>query len=187
MTGEFIDVTGEIPLDAFGLRHVLLVGGHSDEWTTRTTDRWNECCRELSAAASSVGVRWLTLRPYGSIGGGQIEPQVRSVLDLEPCGVVIDATLDGRQRFVDALHQLGDDPINEASVAASLYEPADGEPDLVVVCGPSDRLPPSLVWELAYAELVFTDVAWNDFGARDLLAACTTFGGRRRRFGGLDA
>ena len=36
-----------------------------------------------------------------------------------------------------------------------LYAPADVEPDLIVILGPHDRLPPSLVWELAYGELVF--------------------------------
>ena len=40
-----------------------------------------------------------------------------------------------------------------------LYEPADVEPDLVLVLGPPTRLPPSLVWELAYGELVFEPVA----------------------------
>jgi undecaprenyl diphosphate synthase len=58
---------------------------------------------------------------------------------------------------------------------------------LVVICGRSDRLPPSLVWELAYAELVFADADWERFGAQDLVAAVSQFGQRRRRFGGLDA
>ena len=53
-------------------------------------------------------------------------------------------------------------------MAAALYEPADGEPDLVVVLGPSTQLPPSLVWELAYAELVFIPVAWSELGGRHL-------------------
>ena len=52
--------------------------------------------------------------------------------------------------------------------------------------GPPTQLPPSLVWELAYAELVFIPVAWSDFGAGDLAAAVADFAGRRRRFGGLD-
>ena len=60
------------------------------------------------------------------------------------------------------------------------------EPDLLVVLGPPTQLPPSLVWELAYAELVFIPVAWSEFGAGDLAAAVVDFAGRRRRFGGLD-
>ena len=51
------------------------------------------------------------------------------------------------------------------------------EPDLLVVLGPPTQLPPSLVWELAYAELVFIPVAWSEFGAGELAAG----GGRLRR------
>jgi undecaprenyl diphosphate synthase len=76
--------------------------------------------------------------------------------------------------------------VNEVSVAAALYEPADSEPDLVVVLGRSTHLPPSLVWELAYAELVFIPVEWRELGGRHLLSAMDDFAGRRRRFGGLD-
>ena len=45
--------------------------------------------------------------------------------------------------------------VDEKAVAGVLYAPADVEPDLVLVLGPPTRLPPSLVWELAYGELVF--------------------------------
>ena len=101
--------------------------------------------------------------------------------------MIVDPSGDGRQRFADAMGRL--DPaveVNEVSVAAALYEPADSEPDLVVVLGPSTQLPPSLVWELAYAELVFIPVRWRELCGRHLLAAMDDFAGRRRRFGGLD-
>ncbi len=103
------------------------------------------------------------------------------------CCVIVDPSGDGRQRFADAMGRL--DPaveVNEVSVAAALYEPADSEPDLVVVLGPATQLPPSLVWELAYAELVFIPVRWRELCGRHLLAAMDDFAGRRRRFGGLD-
>ena len=60
------------------------------------------------------------------------------------------------------------------------------EPDLVLVLGPPTQLPPSLVWELAYAELVFTEVAWEKLSADDVRDAIDDFASRRRRFGGLD-
>ncbi len=166
---------------------VFILGGWTGPWVDSGRDHWLESARELSAAASAYGVRWLTLRPYGALGESAIEVDVEHVVHLESCGVVIDPTSDGRQRLVDAFRAIGEGPINEASVAGSLYEPADGEPDLVVICGESDRLPPSLVWELAYAELVFTETNWENFAAQDLVAAVAQFGRRRRRFGGLDA
>lgn len=181
--GHDVEVTAE----SLGLRHVLIVGGSTHLWAERGRERWLELARELSAAASAYGVSWLTLRPYGALGEPAVNVDVENVVRLESCGVVIDPTSDGRQRLVDAFCSIGEGPINEASVAGSLYEPADGEPDLVVICGRSDRLPPSLVWELAYAELVFTDTDWNSFAAQDLVGAVAQFGRRRRRFGGLDA
>lgn len=177
----------EVTAESLGLRHVLIVGGSAELWAGRNRDRWLELARELSAAASAYGVKWLTLRPYGALGERPVDVDVDHVVRLESCGVVIDPTSDGRQRLVDAFRSIGEGPINEASVAGSLYEPADGEPDLVVICGKNDRLPPSLVWELAYAELVFTETEWISFAAQDLVAAVAQFGRRRRRFGGLDA
>jgi undecaprenyl diphosphate synthase len=101
--------------------------------------------------------------------------------------VIVDPCGDGRERFAEAMQRLAPtDEVNEASVAAALYEPADCEPDLVVVLGPPTQLPPSLVWELAYAELVFVPVAWADLTASDVAAAIDDFSNRRRRFGGLD-
>ena len=52
--------------------------------------------------------------------------------------------------------------------------------------GPHDRLPSSLVWELAYSELVYVDTPWAELCADDLIDAITTFRQRHRRFGGLD-
>ncbi|MGW8268178.1 MAG: undecaprenyl diphosphate synthase family protein, partial [Longimicrobiales bacterium] len=51
--------------------------------------------------------------------------------------------------------------------------------------GGERRLSDFLLWESAYAELVFTDTAWPDFTARDLESAVREFSTRDRRFGGL--
>jgi len=48
------------------------------------------------------------------------------------------------------------------------------------------RLPPSLVWELAYGELVFDPTPLAEFGAEHVRTAIEEFHGRRRRFGGLE-
>lgn len=77
--------------------------------------------------------------------------------------------------------------VDEKSVARVLYDPADVEPDLVLVLGPSTRLPPSLVWELAYGELVFCSLSLAELEAEHLRAAVDEFNHRRRRFGGLDS
>ena len=59
--------------------------------------------------------------------------------------------------------------------------------DLLVRTGGERRLSDFLLWESAYAELVFMDAMWPDFTAADLQAALTEFRARDRRFGGLAA
>ncbi|HEX6306931.1 MAG TPA: polyprenyl diphosphate synthase [Longimicrobiales bacterium] len=57
--------------------------------------------------------------------------------------------------------------------------------DLLIRTGGEQRLSDFLLWECAYAELLFTGSAWPEFGARDLAAAVAEFYGRERRFGAL--
>jgi undecaprenyl diphosphate synthase len=59
--------------------------------------------------------------------------------------------------------------------------------DLLIRTGGERRLSDFLLWECAYAELVFPRVMWPDFGASDLAAAVREFRGRERRFGGVPA
>jgi undecaprenyl diphosphate synthase len=61
------------------------------------------------------------------------------------------------------------------------------ELDLLIRTGGERRLSDFLLWEAAYAELLFLPVMWPDFGAEDLRRAVREFAGRQRRFGGLAA
>jgi undecaprenyl diphosphate synthase len=57
--------------------------------------------------------------------------------------------------------------------------------DLLIRTGGERRLSDFLLWESAYAELVFTRTMWPDFDRDDLAAAVQEFRGRQRRFGGV--
>jgi len=62
-----------------------------------------------------------------------------------------------------------------------------GDVDLLIRTGGEKRLSDFLLWESAYAELLFTDQMWPDFNAADLDTALTEFRKRQRRFGGVPA
>jgi undecaprenyl diphosphate synthase len=74
--------------------------------------------------------------------------------------------------------------VDEELVSEHLYEPEMPDPDLLIRTSGELRISNFLLWQLAYAELVFTDTLWPDFDADDLRSALETFAGRRRRFGG---
>ena len=174
------------------LAHVMVVGGTQRDWEAIDDHRWSAMAEELGTVVAAAGGAWLTIRAYEPGDGAAVlaDGVVRRHLVVADghCTVVIDPLSDGRQRFAEAMGRLpAGATIDEKSVAGVLYEPADVEPDLVVVLGPSTRLPPSLVWELAYGELVFLAVPLADLRHQHLDAAIADFHGRRRRFGGLDS
>jgi undecaprenyl diphosphate synthase len=77
-----------------------------------------------------------------------------------------------------------------ASFARALAETAGPDHsapdvDLLVRTGGEQRLSDFLLWECAYAEILFTPRMWPDFEGADLEAALREFGGRERRFGAL--
>jgi undecaprenyl diphosphate synthase len=75
------------------------------------------------------------------------------------------------------------------SLAELLAEERSGtdDVDLLIRTGGEQRLSDFLLWESAYAELLFLDRMWPDFGADDLEAALNVFKQRERRFGGVPA
>ena len=73
----------------------------------------------------------------------------------------------------------------DASAIEARLDTADlPPPDLVIRTGGEQRLSNFLMWQAAYAELIFTDQLWPDFDAASLTAAVAAFGTRDRRYGG---
>jgi undecaprenyl diphosphate synthase len=95
----------------------------------------------------------------------------------------------GRAELVEAARRIvesGVDPteIDENVFAANLYQPDLPDPDLLIRTSGELRVSNFLLWQLAYAELVFVDKLWPDFEERDLRAALADYASRRRSFGG---
>ena len=104
-------------------------------------------------------------------------------------GLWIAFDYGGRAELVEAARRIAEsglDPreIDENVLAANLYAPELPDPDLLIRTSGELRVSNFLLWQLAYAELVFVDRLWPDFDSRDLRQALAEYAQRRRRFGG---
>ncbi|WP_374470584.1 polyprenyl diphosphate synthase [Phenylobacterium sp.] len=77
--------------------------------------------------------------------------------------------------------------LTEQVFAGHLATAGSPPPDLIIRPSGEQRLSNFLLWEAAYAELVFQDVLWPDYGHEHLKAALAAFGARDRRYGALAA
>jgi hypothetical protein len=163
-------------------RHVVIAVGDPLQWRSRDPQDWERLLGDLARVAAYENVAAITLVPV--VGEAEWHFDLSRVVD----GVAISAESrrDGRTRIIEALR---DWPIGETVTEETLGRAVrgeTGEPDLVIVCGSDERLPPTLVWELAYAELVYVNVTWTQIDGSVLSEALAEFRVRQRRFGGVD-
>lgn len=100
----------------------------------------------------------------------------------------------GRAELADAVKEIAADAaagrldpaqVDEKVIARRLYAPDIPDPELMVRTSGEHRISNYLLWELAYSELVFTDVLWPDFRRAHLFEAVREFQARVRRFGAV--
>jgi undecaprenyl diphosphate synthase len=94
----------------------------------------------------------------------------------------------GRAELVDAARNLvaqdvRPEDVSEEALASRLYAPELRDPDLVIRTSGEQRISNFLLWQSAYAELVFDETLWPDFGEERLQAAVEEYARRGRRFG----
>jgi undecaprenyl diphosphate synthase len=94
----------------------------------------------------------------------------------------------GRAEIVDAVRALvaegvAADKVDERAIRSHLYYPDQPDPDLVIRTSGEYRISNFLLWQLAYSELVFTDVLWPDFRRAHLFEAVMEYQRRERRYG----
>src|SRR5918999_47950 len=95
----------------------------------------------------------------------------------------------GRAEVADAARKLmlagvSPEEVDEEVFAVYLYAPEMPDPDLLIRASGEQRISNFLLWQVAYAELVFVDKLWPDFGERELRQAVAEYARRHRRFGG---
>ena len=109
--------------------------------------------------------------------------------DLDTLDLWIAFDYGGRAEIVEAARRLiaeetSPEDVTEDRFASTLYEPEMPDPDVIIRTSGELRISNFLLWQAAYAELVFVDTLWPDFGIDELRHAVDAFAQRRRRYGG---
>ncbi len=94
---------------------------------------------------------------------------------------IIEASRAIAQKVADGSLQV--DEIDESEFACGLQLAMAPDPDLLIRTGGEQRLSNFMLWNLAYAELWFTDVLWPEFGAKEFDEALSFYAGKQRRYG----
>jgi undecaprenyl diphosphate synthase len=188
--------TVEAAID-LGIEALVVYAFSTENWT-RPTDEvadlmvlLSETIDEELPDLAKQGVRTRFLGRRDRIDPA-IQEQMRALEDgtasLDTLGLWIAFDYGGRAEIVEAARRLVEEGIpaedvDEAALAERLYAPELGEIDLLIRASGELRISNFLLWELAYAELVFTDTLWPDFDVEDLRAAVEAYAARQRRFG----
>lgn len=141
-----------------------------------------------------VRVRWAGRRP--KLWRGVIK-ELEAAEDLTRNNTKLDLVMcvnyGGRAEIVDAVRAFGADvkagrvnpaKISEATLRTYLDEPEVPDVDLFIRSSGEQRTSNFLLWQSAYAEMVFQDVLWPDYSRASLWAAIEEYAKRDRRYGG---
>jgi undecaprenyl diphosphate synthase len=184
-----------------GIPYLTLFGFSSENWK-RPRDEVDSLMgllrhylRSEIAELHRNGVR---LRVIGELGrlAADIAAMIRNAeavtRDNDRMNLTIALSYGGRAEIVAAARaiaaevmegRLALDRIDEAAVGRHLFTSELPEPDLLIRTSGEQRISNFLLWQCAYAELVFTKTLWPDFGRADLEQAVTDYGVRERRYG----
>jgi undecaprenyl diphosphate synthase len=110
--------------------------------------------------------------------------------------LIIALSYGGRAEIADASRRLAEKAvagllrpadIDERMLSDSLYTADVPDPDLLIRTSGEKRISNFLLWQLAYAELIFVDTPWPDFSREDFVEALREFRRRERRYGAAGA
>jgi len=144
--------------------------------------------------AWGVRVRWAGRKPrlWGSVIK-ELQFAEELTRDNDVLTLTMCVNYGGRTEIADAVRAIADDVaagrlkpsgVSEKLIQKHLYAPDLPDVDLFVRSSGEQRTSNFMLWQSAYAEMVFLDRLWPDFTREDLWQAVTTYARRTRRFGG---
>jgi undecaprenyl diphosphate synthase len=149
--------------------------------------------RRDELAGLGVRIRWAGRRArlWRSVIA-QLEDAERHTRDNTRLTLQFCVNYGGRAEVVDAVRaiareaaagRLNPEKLDERSIGQRLYHPDLPELDLMIRTSGEMRISNFLLWQAAYAELVFTETLWPEFDRRHLWDACLVYARRDRRYG----
>ena len=185
-----------------GVKHVSAYAFSTENWKrspeeVRFLMQFNrDVIRRRRDEMSSWGVRmrWAGRRPrlWGSVIK-ELEDAERLTAGNDTCTLTMCVNYGGRAEIADAAQAIAQevaagrlDPkkVTEKTVAKYLDEPDLPDVDLFLRSSGEQRTSNFMIWQAAYAELVFLDEPWPDVDRRHLWRAVETYARRDRRYGG---
>ncbi len=150
--------------------------------------------RRDQLAQWGVRMRWVGRRPrlWRSVIS-ELEQAQAMTADNTAMTLYFCVNYGGRAEIADATREIAElvargrlkpSAIDERTIARHLPEPDMPDVDLFVRSSGEQRTSNFLLWQSAYAEMVFQDRLWPDYDRRDLWAAIETYAARERRYGG---
>ena len=177
-----------------GIRHLTVFAFSSENWK-RPADEVNALMRffvdGLTREAEPLSEAGIRLHVVGDtkVFSPELQAAIRTAEQMtegaQAKTLNICANYGGRWDVVDAVNRLvrDDKPVTVETVTDAVSMQWAGPVDLMIRTGGEQRISNFLLWQLAYAELWFTEVLWPDFSEADFNEALTWFAGRERRFG----
>lgn len=177
-----------------GIRHLTVFAFSSENWK-RPADEVNALMRffvdGLTREAEPLREAGIRLHVVGDtkVFSPELQAAIRTAEQMtegaQAMTLNICANYGGRWDVVDAVNRLVRDgkPVTVETVTNAVSMQWAGPVDLMIRTGGEQRISNFLLWQLAYAELWFTEVLWPDFSEADFNEALTWFAGRERRFG----
>lgn len=189
----------------YGVAHLTVFSFSSENWTRPKEEIsfiFNLLRRFVASDLQRLIRNNVRVRIIGSRGG--LEPSlVRLIDDVEAktagnTGLVLIVAFNygAKAEIADATRaiarevaagRLSPEAITEDTIAAALYTAGLPDPDLIIRTSGEQRISNFLLWQAAYAEFVFVDENWPDFGEASFIKVLETFSRRDRRFGGIEA
>lgn len=177
-----------------GIRHLTVFAFSSENWK-RPADEVNALMRffvdGLTREAEPLSEAGIRLHVVGDtkVFSPELQAAIHTAEQMtegaQAMTLNICANYGGRWDVVDAVNRLVRDgkPVTVETVTDAVSMQWAGPVDLMIRTGGEQRISNFLLWQLAYAELWFTEVLWPDFSEADFNEALTWFAGRERRFG----